>query len=49
MATPTPMGGMSAEGFKMMGTPDREGIGEKGSFKMANGRERETTFQELAE
>lgn len=36
----------------MMGTPDREGIGEKGSFKsqMAEKeRRKELTFQELAE
>lgn len=29
MATPTPMGGM-AGGFHMQGTPDREGLGDKG-------------------
>ncbi|CAI4221070.1 unnamed protein product [Auanema sp. JU1783] len=28
MATPTPMGGLA--GFTMQGTPDREGVGEKG-------------------
>uniref|UniRef100_A0A1I7TWQ9 SF3b1 domain-containing protein n=1 Tax=Caenorhabditis tropicalis TaxID=1561998 RepID=A0A1I7TWQ9_9PELO len=30
MATPTPMGGAAAGGFYMPGTPDRDGVGEKG-------------------
>ncbi|CAP37996.2 Protein CBG21228 [Caenorhabditis briggsae] len=30
MATPTPMGGAGAGGFYMPGTPDRDGVGEKG-------------------
>ncbi|CAD6188596.1 unnamed protein product [Caenorhabditis auriculariae] len=30
LATPTPMGGMGMGGFHMPGTPERDGIGEKG-------------------
>ncbi|VDO96481.1 unnamed protein product [Heligmosomoides polygyrus] len=30
MATPTPLGGVAAGGFFMQGTPDREGLGDRG-------------------
>ncbi|CAJ0942594.1 unnamed protein product, partial [Mesorhabditis belari] len=35
MATPTPMGGLAA-GFMMQGTPEREGLGDKGVGGMVN-------------
>lgn len=32
MATPTPLGGVAAGGFFMQGTPDREGLGDRGEW-----------------
>lgn len=30
MATPTPLGGVGGGGFFMQGTPERDGLGDKG-------------------